>query len=434
VKLCEGSQLFPLRNGLLVLSSLKDRLLAHGKSKGKVGRVVESQVFTLIIVILIVANAVFVGILADFEMRLAMEDYRGEVRHEVSFRDRFGYPINTFFTIAFALELVLRVVHLRWFFFFGVDHLWNLLDVVFVAAGFFELAAEDRDIVDVNHVRALRLLRVLRATTTLLRSHSIFGRMRLLLLALGGCLQSLLWVVSLLVFSMFLFAVVFLNSATSYVRSKPEAGLDFDTMTTFFSSMPMTLLTLGMSVLGGLSWWELERTFLNVSPLCSGLLLVYVAIMILALLNVVTGVFVNDSIEFAQNDRDIRTLTEMKNKRAQARVLKLIFEDMDTDRSGTITLGEFKTALESDEVQMLFAALGLDVSDAIGLFQILDADGDDALEIEEFVVGCEGIKGAATALDLMSLTTEVKRLKKNFVNLEKQGKEQLRAIKDRNFF
>jgi len=300
---------------------------------------------------------------------------------------------------------------------FGPGNLWNLLDVFFVAAGFLEILL-DEGAFEVNYLRALRLLRLLR-TTTLLRSEPIFSRLRLMLLALGGCLQSLLWVVLLLVFSMYLFAVVFLNTATSYVRSAPEADEDFETMTTFFGSMHMTLLTLGMSVLGGVSWWEVERTFLKVSPFCAVMLLLYVTIVVLALLNIVTGVFVNDSIEFAQNDHDIRTTTEIQHKRDMVLGLKRMFEEIDQDESGTITLEEFKSALEREEVMVLLSALGLDVWDAIGVFNLIDIDRNEVLEIEEFVMGCQCFRGMATALDLAHLTTEVKKIGKHC-------KEQLR--------
>ena len=171
---------------------------------------------------------------------------------------------------------------MQWFFIFGAGRYWNFLDVFFVTAGFLELAVDCAEAFEVNYLRALRLLRLLRAATPL-HYEPIFGRLRLMFLALGGCLQSLLWVVVLLAFSMYLFAVVFLNIATSYVRSSPGADLDFDTMTTFFGSMHMTLLTLVMCVLGGVSSWEAERTFLNVSPFCSVVLLVCVAPMVLAL-------------------------------------------------------------------------------------------------------------------------------------------------------
>jgi len=415
------------RGSSRTFSKVKNRLLSSGTSNGWVAWLVGTRAFTFITTFLIVINALFVGIVADSEMRAAIADYHGEEREQV-ITDEFAHYVSMFFTFAFALELVLRVVHMRWFFIFGAGHHWNFLDVLFVTAGLLEMAVDGGESFEVNYLRALRLLRLLRAAT-LLRSEPIFGRLRLMLLALGGCLQSLLWVVVLLAFSMYLFAVVFLNTATSYVRSSPEEDLDFDTVTTFFGSMQMTLLTLSMSVLGGVSWWEVERTFLNVSPFCSVLLLVYVALMVLALLNIVTGVFVNDSIDVAQNDHDIRTTMEMQHKRELVHGLKLLFKDIDLRGSGHVTLQEFTSALEKEEVQVLFSALGLDVSDAIGVFHVLDADENNVLEIDEFVMGCQGFKGTATALDLVHLTSEVKRTRKRLAHLEHQGAQQLRMMK-----
>ena len=188
-----------------ILSRVKNRLLSSGKSKGWVAWLVETRAFTLITTCLIVVNALFVGIVADSEMRAAIADYHGEVRHDL-FSDDFVHYVSMFFTFAVALELVLRVVHMRWFFIFEAGHHWNFLDVLFVTAGILEIVDEGGGLFDVNYLRGLRLLRLLRAAT-LLRSEPIFSRLRLMLLALGGCLHSLLWVVVLLSFSMYLFAV-----------------------------------------------------------------------------------------------------------------------------------------------------------------------------------------------------------------------------------
>ena len=46
------------------------------------------------------------------------------------------------------------------------------------------------------------------------------------------------------------------------------------------------------------------EAFLDFSPFCAAVFLVYIALMVLALLNIVTGIFVNDSIEVAQSDRE----------------------------------------------------------------------------------------------------------------------------------
>merc|ERR1712136_167762 len=208
----------------------------------------------------------------------------------------------------------------------------------------------------------------------------------------------------------YLFAVVFLNFATTYVGTRPNQDENFEMGTTFFSSMGMTLLTLIMSILGGVSWWDVEKVFLEISPFCAVLLVLYVALMMLALLNIVTGIFVNDSIEVAQSDRDIRTFTELSRKRHCMEELQSIFHEIDHDGSGTITYDEFKSAISKDEVHALFETLGLGISDDLKIFKALDIDGNSHLEIEEFVMGCLSLRGTATAVDMENLRAQHKRM------------------------
>merc|ERR1712136_236606 len=80
--------------------------------------------------------------------------------------------------------------------------------------------------------------------------------------------------------------------------------------------------------------------------------------------------------------------------------LKELFDKISVDGGGTITLPEFETHLQKDEVRVVFQSLGLEVSDAVSFFRILDVDGSQELEIDEFVIGCCRYKGKTKTIDL----------------------------------
>jgi len=54
--------------------------------------------------------------------------------------------------------------------------------------------------------------------------------------------------------------------------------------------------------------------------------------------------------------------------------------------------------------------LGLDVSEARGLFQLLDIDDDQEVSIEELVHGITRLKGGAKGLDLATVMFENKKV------------------------
>lgn len=192
----------------------------------------------------------------------------------------------------------------------------------------------------------------------------------------------------------------------------------------------MALLTLWMSVSGGINWWEFETVLLEVAPTLAAVFLLYEALMILALLNIVTGIFVNDSMEVAQNDRELKTVNALGRDVEFFKSIVAIFKQWDADNSGTITLEEFTSQLGTHEIKALFAALGLEIHDAYRLFEALDVDGDFELEIDEFVMGCTNFRGQAKAIDIETLKSHNKRIMYRVACIEQLCEEQMLLMRE----
>merc|ERR1712136_570253 len=177
--------------------------------------------------------------------------------------------------------------------------------------------------------------------------------------------------------------------------------------------------TLWMCVLGGVSWWEIEEVWLEVAPGYAVLLVLYQALMTLALLNIVTGIFVNDSIEAAQNDRDLKAIAERERKAHFIQDATRIFQEMVTDSTTILSRKQFEQQFQRPMVRHLFSAMDMDATDAIKVFEALDVDGNGALEIDEFVVGCCAIQGPARALDVEVLKVQMRRIMFKLMGIEK---------------
>jgi len=70
----------------------------------------------------------------------------------------------------------------------------------------------------------------------------------------------------------------------------------------------------------------------------------------------------------------------------------------------------FKSKLATEEMKLAFKAINVDVSDAKGLFTLLDLDGSQEVNAHEFLAGCLRLRGPAKALDLAILAREVRQL------------------------
>merc|ERR1712217_285523 len=69
----------------------------------------------------------------------------------------------------------------------------------------------------------------------------------------------------------------------------------------------------------------------------------------------------------------------------------------------------FQVAVGSDEMKTVLGGLDIDVSEADGLFYLLDAEESGRISAEDFASGCARLRGSAKALDLAILMREVNR-------------------------
>ena len=61
-----------------------------------------------------------------------------------------------------------------------------------------------------------------------------------------------------------------------------------------------------MSVTGGLNWWEVQELLLEISVHYALAFCLFILVTYLAVMNVITGIFVTDAVEMARMDADIK--------------------------------------------------------------------------------------------------------------------------------
>merc|ERR1712012_357633 len=99
--------------------------------------------------------------------------------------------------------------------------------------------------------------------------------------------------------------------------------------------------------------------------------------------------------------------------------MREVFEEMDTDDTGRLTLEEFEKRLEDERVILYFNALTLDVSDARILFRLLDHDQSNEVSIGEFLLGCYRLHGESRNLDMKIMQVQVRYLQETFVEISR---------------
>merc|ERR1712039_922664 len=97
--------------------------------------------------------------------------------------------------------------------------------------------------------------------------------------------------------------------------------------------------------------------------------------------------------------------------------LKDLFYAMDINSNGQISWCELEAHLDDPKLLTFFKDVDIDISEARGLFQLLDRDGNDTIDADEFLSGCLRLRGAAKAIDLQVVLLELAEQRRTFQNL-----------------
>merc|ERR1712183_366367 len=118
-------------------------------------------------------------------------------------------------------------------------------------------------------------------------------------------------------------------------------------------------------------------------------------VMTIGILNIIAGVFVEQANHFAHMGRAMVTQTEIEDRTRHLQDLRAIFDEIDSEGTGKISLDKFLEYVSQPEVHNYLAALQVDVTEASRVFDMLDVDGSKELEVDEFVIGCMRIRDHA---------------------------------------
>lgn len=328
--------------------------------------------------------------------------------------------INHVVSVIFTLELSMKiyVLQLR---FFKVDISWHILDVVVVSTGLVELVIDLVNLMntcencsesglDLGILRALRIARAVRLAR-LARLVQYIRELRRLIISVLATLKSVFWTIVLLALIIYTFAVIFQQAVNDYEQSVLRSNATPSSETEkFFPGLLRTAMTLLQTATGGLSWIEVESALSNISTLLVVTFLLYFSFIYFAVLNVVTGVFCSTAIENASQDAEAQIDEHVRKSKDYSDRLVKVFEKMDTDNTGTISILEFEEMWEDPALQALLSTLGISQSKAWKLFEIMDEDDNGEINADEFVSTCFKLQGSAQRVDTERIYAGLKRL------------------------
>jgi len=221
-----------------------------------------------------------------------------------------------------------------------------------------------------------------------------------------------MWALLLLCVVLYIFSILFTQGVLDFLKDNEDtvSSTDAEQLRKHLGSLSRTALTLYASAFSGISWYELTVDYLvNIHVMYAVLFVVFIAFIILAVMNVVTGVFVHSALESAQEDLNTVIQEEVKSESSAVYKLQRLFTEADADGDGKLSLDDFHAYLEDTRVAAYLRHMGLNISQVWGFFRLLDIDGSGYLDHEEFVLGCLRLRGSAKSVDIATLMYEQKR-------------------------
>mmetsp|Transcript_108700 Transcript_108700/g.350927 ORF Transcript_108700/g.350927 Transcript_108700/m.350927 type:complete len:598 (+) Transcript_108700:68-1861(+) len=320
-----------------------------------------------------------------------------------------GHVCSAFFFV----ELVLRMKLLGRGFFRGENKWWNMFDFWLVTFSFIDIIITEALSLDASRVgsgmKTIKMLRIVRV----FRVFRFFRELSLLALMIIDSMKSLAWALILLTIIIYVFAICFTSRATEHEKlngAPGAAGPQQSEVHRQFGSLGRTVYSLVQAMLGGVSWGVCADALLSIDAFSGFLFFFYVAFTILAVMNIITGVFVDNAVETARTQRDFLIQKEMELKEKYCNEMRALFAEMDSDGSGSVSFLEVQQYLEDPRVQGYFTALGLDPNDTERLFKLIDTDNTGDVDIGEFLDGCIRLKGQARSIDVYSIMRDLKNL------------------------
>lgn len=380
----------------------------------------KSQTFERVLALIILANVVFLGYTAE----LAVNHYDEQT-------EQFNLAVNMIelmFLLFFAVEMCLKIYVHSIFYFIGDEMFWNMLDCLLVGVSAFNwvLNAVDPKRAGSNSVTFIRLFRLLRVSKVaqvfrILRVMQSFRELRVLLTCIASLLIPLCWCFALLFMFFYIFAIVFVYAASGYLAEN-VTELKRQNMVDRWGSIRAAMESLFMSCTGGQDWINVAEPLRDAGELYFWLFLFFVAFVLLAVLNILTGIFTEKAHKIYAADKAGVLLERLDSEREMVEELCRTFCMMsgkDFHEHAILPKEQFLRSLDDPAMRARFTVMDLHIWDGLQFYKMLSSlsEGGD-VTFHSFVSGCMQLKGPAKNISSYALSVSITGLYQRLRSIE----------------
>eukprot|EP00747_Dinoflagellata_sp_TGD_P193195 gnl/TRDRNA2_/TRDRNA2_59054_c0_seq1.p1 gnl/TRDRNA2_/TRDRNA2_59054_c0~~gnl/TRDRNA2_/TRDRNA2_59054_c0_seq1.p1 ORF type:complete len:561 (-),score=89.74 gnl/TRDRNA2_/TRDRNA2_59054_c0_seq1:31-1713(-) len=341
-------------------------------------------------VVFILLNTLLIG---------AQTDYHA--RHLATGDPWFFIAADRLFCAVFVSELVLRIAADGCKeFLFGENRGWHMFDCIVVMMQVMEqvvpLAIKVFGAVGfmpflriMRVMRMMRLLRIMRAGRLL----HLVAPLRMLIVSVVGSFRFLMWTLCLLALQTYMCGIILTDMVTEKREAQSSGEHEsHEEISRMWGSLDRSMLTLYQIVTEGIHWGEAMGPLRDI-PMITTVFVLYVAFSCFALMNVITGIFVDSALNIAEEEKKDVLMKQMHKH----------FAEFDNDGSGEVSFEEFNCCLTDPRMRPFLKQLDIDSHHGQLLFALMDADESGKIDEEELIAGFMSLHGTARRLELAAL-------------------------------
>jgi len=231
--------------------------------------------------------------------------------------------------------------------------------------------------------------------------------------SIAGSMMTLLWSIVMITIMMYMFSLCFLNAVTAFLNDNEE--IESEVMigiNQYWSSVPQSMMSLFWAVTGGADWEPLAAPIRDADSFFYTLFFFYITFTTFAVLNVLTGMFVDKAMQVAQQDEE-NVVEELMNRKEVKHFRETVIARI-PETPGFINQAYVEE--EEDPITIAFhKALEIEHADGLRVFGMMDPDKKKIVNLEEYIKGCCHAKGSISGLDMVLLMNETKHMSKQLM-------------------
>lgn len=262
------------------------------------------------------------------------------------------------------------------------------------------------DAVNLTFLRLMRIIKMVRVVR-IIRIVKVFRELRIMVMSIISTMRTLFWSIVCLFIFMSGFGVYLATAASDHqAEMMRQAEVIDEDMAMYFGSMPNVMVSLFQATTGGVDWRILSDTLGRISEFTRCMLYVYIAMMVYAIMNILTGICVNNANKAADDDLEISAEAFSRHNSAVALLKKLLHGE-----DGTITWRQLQYHLVNPKVRNYFKKIDLEPWHLQSFFDLLQVgDTEPSVPVDQFIRGCMRLRCPVKNVDLMAALREEREL------------------------